>query len=155
VIPAPTRRSAATITIVDTTPPNITCGQPDRRKTFAHAPTADACDGTNVIEITSTTTNIAVPRCPGMFTVRRTWRAYDTCTNETFCSQTITLVDTPPNITCADDQIVECGNPFASPGPTAVDACDAECGHQTKHDDQHQRATVSGAVYRPADLAGV
>jgi hypothetical protein len=59
-----------------------------------------------VIEITSTTTNLA--SCvSGDVTVRRTWRAYDTRTNETFCSQTISVVTTPPNITCADDQIVE------------------------------------------------
>ena len=75
--------------------------------------------------IVSTATNAAMPRCPNLFTVMRTWKATDTCTNASFCTQTITIIDTtPPNITCANNQIVECNQPFAFTAPTAVDACD-------------------------------
>src|SRR6185295_8578534 len=65
------------------------------------------------------------PRCPGLTNIVRTWSATDSCGNSNVCTQTITLVDTtPPNITCGDNKIVECGNPFAFTPPFAIDACD-------------------------------
>src|SRR6185369_7874803 len=107
-----------TITLVDTTPPNLTCAADQIVEcgstwNFLSPSALDICDGTNVVvTITSTVTNLTTPRCPGLMTATRTWSATDSCTNVSFCSQTITIVDTtPPNVTCADDQIVECGNP--------------------------------------------
>ena len=120
-----------TVTIVDTEPPDITCGA-DKEAQCGTAwafdiPTAvDKCDLNNVlIEVVSTVTNVAIPRCPAIFSVTRTWRTTDTCGNSAFCNQTVTIVDTePPDITCAGDQIVECGIPFAFTRPFAVDVCD-------------------------------
>ena len=86
----------------------------------------DLCDGTNVsIVIASTVTNVVDPHCPGLFTATRTWNATDSCSNRSSCSQTITIVDTtPPNLTCADNQIVECGNAWDFLAPSALDICD-------------------------------
>src|SRR6185295_6287013 len=120
-----------TITLVDTTPPNITCAHDqivECNLPFAFTPpfAVDACDGTNVIiRILSTVTNAAVPRCPNLTNIIRTWSASDTCGNSNVCSQVITLIDTtPPTIRCADNQIVECNQPFVFTLPFAVDACD-------------------------------
>src|SRR6185436_1249427 len=60
-----------TITIVDTTPPNIACGDNQiiecgQPVLFTPPFAVDACDGTNVvIVLLSTTTSLASPRCPG------------------------------------------------------------------------------------------
>src|SRR6185503_14521124 len=101
----------------------VECGNPI---VFTPPFAADACDGTNVvIRIIGTVTNAASPRCPGLTNIVRTWSASDTCGNSNVCSQTITIVDTlPPTITCANNQIVECGNPVVFTPPFAVDACD-------------------------------
>ena len=115
----------------DTEPPDLTCGE-DK---FAQCgtdwvfdiPTAkDAIDGNNVvIEVVSTVTNAASPRCPQLFSVTRTWRAMDTSTNSSFCNQTVTVVDTePPNITCEQDKEVQCSSDWSFDIPTAVDKCD-------------------------------
>jgi hypothetical protein len=115
----------------DTTPPNITCGKDKVAECGSgwafDIPTAvDEVDGFNVlIEVVSTVTNVTLPRCPGLFTVTRTWRATDTTGNPAFCNQTVTVVDTtPPTITCGPNKHVECGTAWAFDIPTAVDKCD-------------------------------
>ena len=120
-----------TVTIVDTEPPNLTCGADKEAECGTDwafdIPTAvDLCDLNNVLlEVVSTVTNVAAPRCPKLFSVTRTWRATDTCGNAAFCNQTVTIVDTlPPNLVCAADEVVECGSPFAFTRPTAVEVCD-------------------------------
>src|SRR5262249_60642208 len=109
----PTHRSAdlafcnQTVSIVDTEPPNLVCG-PNKEVQCGtdwafDIPTAtDKCDLNNVlIEVVSTVTNVAAPRCPKLFSVTRTWRSTDTCGNAAFCNQTVNVVDTqPPNIVC-------------------------------------------------------
>src|SRR5205085_2446798 len=113
-----------TVTIVDTTPPNLVCA-PDRiiecsgsdnfTNTFTTPTAVDVCAGTNVtvVAVGDIVTNVPNPRCPRLFSATRTWRATDPCTNTAHCSQTITYVDTtPPHITCADSLILECGIPF-------------------------------------------
>ena len=120
-----------TITIVDTEPPVLTCHADKEVQCGTDwafdIPTAvDKCDLNNVlIEVVATVTNVSQPRCPKLFSVTRTWRSSDTCGNSSFCNQTVTIVDTePPNLICADDQLVECGIPFAFTRPFAVDLCD-------------------------------
>src|SRR5205823_11420401 len=92
----------------------------------------DICSGTNVT-ITLVTnsatgftdvTNTFINMCPRIFSVTRTWRATDTCTNSAFCSQTVTIVDTePPNLVCRANKEVECGTDWGFDSPTAVDKC--------------------------------
>jgi hypothetical protein len=121
------------VTVVDTTPPNITCADDlivECGGTWSFLPpeAVDICDATNItVELISTTTNSQVGQCPKLWTAVQTWRAVDRSGNESFCSQTVTVVDTtPPNITCADDLIVECGNAWAFTAPEAVDVCDGD-----------------------------
>src|SRR5262249_5855156 len=103
------------IRIVDTLPPNLICASDKIVECGGGVPIAflaptayDLCSGTNVtVTIVSTVTTPANPRCPGLTNITRTWSATDLCGNSNRCSQTITLVDTtPPDITCADNQIV-------------------------------------------------
>ena len=122
-----TNSDVATLTIVDTTPPAITCGQ---NQTFEcgtvwdfTAPIAtDGCDGTNVIlSIESTVTTAA---CGKAFSATRIWRVMDQAANSTTCTQVVTIVDTtPPTITCATNETVACGAPLNFTTPTATDAC--------------------------------
>jgi hypothetical protein len=116
------------VTVVDTTPPDITCGtnrtvECGSAWTF-DAPTAtDLCDGTNVvIHIVSTVTN---GLCGNTFSAIRTWEAIDSCTNSAQCSQTVTVLDsTPPTVTCGTNRTVECGTAWEFDPPTATDLCD-------------------------------
>ncbi|MFM1767852.1 MAG: hypothetical protein RJA22_381 [Verrucomicrobiota bacterium] len=119
------------VTVIDTTPPNITCAdnlivECDQPFTFIPPYAVDACEGTNVtVRILSTVTNAANPRCPSLVSVTRTWSASDSCGNSNVCRQTITVIDTtPPNITCGDNQLVECNQPWAFTPPYAVDLCE-------------------------------
>jgi hypothetical protein len=120
-----------TVTVVDTQPPSMTCGQDKHAEcgtTWAFdIPTAvDKCDLNNVlIEVVSTVTNVINPGCPALFSVTRTWRATDTCGNASFCNQSVTIVDTePPKMHCGPDKSVQLGDAWAFDIPTAVDLCD-------------------------------
>jgi hypothetical protein len=117
-----------TVTVVDTTPPVITClaGKTIECGTpwvFDPPSATDICDGTNLtIADISTVTNA---QCGRTFTAMRTWRATDSCTNASQCSQTVTVVDTtPPVITCVAGKTIECGTPWAFDPPSATDICD-------------------------------
>src|SRR5205807_7792965 len=69
-------------------------------------------------------TNAFTNMCPKLFSVTRTWRATDACSNTAFCSQTVTIVDTePPNLVCRPNKSVECGTDWSFDIPTAVDKC--------------------------------
>lgn len=116
------------ITIVDTTPPVLTCVSNRAVEcgtawNFDAPSASDVCDGTNVtVVITGTTTNAL---CGNTFSATRTWSATDSCSNNATCSQTITIVDTtPPSITCASNRVVECGDVWTFDAPTASDVCD-------------------------------
>jgi hypothetical protein len=124
--------TSQTITVLDTTPPVITC-LPDRNVECAapwdfDLPSAiDICDGTDVtIAVTDTVPN-ALPG--NLFRSTRTWEATDACGNTATCTQTITVMDTTaPEIACATNTIVPCTGPEGATVPfevTATDACDA------------------------------
>ncbi|MFM1767855.1 MAG: hypothetical protein RJA22_384 [Verrucomicrobiota bacterium] len=72
------QRCSQTITIVDTTPPNITCGDSlivecNQPWSFTPPYAVDGCDGTNiVVRMLGTVTNAVSPRCPGLTNIVRT-----------------------------------------------------------------------------------
>ncbi len=116
-----------TITIVDTTPPAITCpasvevecGQPNDPDHTGYATAVDNCDPSPIITFSDTRNN-------GVTT--RLWTATDACGNSAQCTQTITVDDgTPPVITCPASITVECGtstDPANTGSATATDNCD-------------------------------
>lgn len=56
--------------------------------------------------------------------IRRTWMATDACSNSASCVQIIRFGDgTPPDITCASNKTVECGQSWDFDEPTAMDNC--------------------------------
>ena len=88
-----------TVTVVDTTPPTITC-VPNKTVmagsawSFDPPSASDICCGTNLtINILNTFTSSPCP-----LIVTRTWAAIDCCTNSATCSQTVTVLNTntPP-----------------------------------------------------------
>ena len=126
-----TASCSQTVTVVDTIPPVITCAsnrivECGAAWNFNPPSASDICDGTNLtIIIVNTVTN---PLVGQTFAATRTWRAIDSCSNSSACSQTVTLVDTtPPVIFCSTNITVECAGP---PGAvvafvtTASDVCD-------------------------------
>ena len=117
-----------TINVKDTIAPVLTCADGFVVECGTlwefEAPTAtDNCLGTNVlVELVGTVTNAT---CGATFTATRTWKASDDCGNTTYCSQTVTVVDTtPPLIFCAADFTVECGTAWDFETPAAQDICD-------------------------------
>ncbi len=87
--------------------------------------TADNCGGTVlVVSLGDVITNQI---CPNRFTLTRTYRASDPCSNSATCSQTITVNDiTPPSITCPANVSVSCAStvpPVATGSVTTSDLC--------------------------------
>jgi hypothetical protein len=122
-----------TITVRDTTPPNITCPTnvvlecpADTSTNHTGAAVAiDGCGNTTISYLDSVT-NL----CGGTKIISRTWTAADACGNKASCIQTITVVDTtPPVITCPADVVLECPATDTSTNvtgaATAVDGCGA------------------------------
>jgi len=119
-----------TITVRDTTPPNITA--PTNRVLDCPANTttnatgvATATDGCGSVAITySDSVNNS---CGGTKVISRTWTATDQCGNTRSAVQTITVRDiTPPSITAPTNLTVECGtstSPNATGTATGTDAC--------------------------------
>lgn len=120
------------ITIVDNTPPVITCPpnvsiecssstDPD---STGFATATDNCDATPSI----TYSDINVPSGPQTYTINRTWVATDDCGNSSTCLQLIVVHDeTPPVIVCPPDITIQCTASTLPPNTgtaTATDNCD-------------------------------
>ena len=97
------------VTVVDTTPPVITCSsnkvvQCGTAWNFDTPTAVDSCCGTNVtISVATTVTNS--PSCP--LVVTRTWLAIDCCGNTNSCSQTVSVEDTiPPTVFCPSNIVI-------------------------------------------------
>jgi len=94
-----------TITVVDNTPPAITC--PANISVQCGTSTAPAATGSATATDNCSTPVIgysdvsSLTGCNGTGTITRTWRATDECGNSSTCVQTITVIDnTSPVITC-------------------------------------------------------
>ncbi len=129
------------ITILDNTPPAITC-PPDQdiewftgfdandpNNTGGFATCTDGCDPDPNITFTD---NLIPGDCAADFTIERTWRCTDACDNFSECVQTIVVHDeTPPTITCPPDQDLEWFTGLDASDPdntggfaTCTDECD-------------------------------
>jgi len=118
------------ITIVDTTPPAISCpadvtvecGDSTAPSATGMATGTDGCGSVNI-----SSTDSSVAGCGNTEVITRTWTATDDCGNPTTCVQIITVVDTtPPTISCPADVTVECGDstaPSATGMATGTDGC--------------------------------
>jgi len=90
---------AQTITVIDTTPPVITC-PPD---ITLECPADTNVSATGSAAASDTCGSVTVghsdtwePACGNTGTLTRTWTAIDDCGNSSSCAQTITVIDTTP-----------------------------------------------------------
>jgi hypothetical protein len=119
-----------TITVRDTTPPNITapadlvleCPANTSTNATGVATAFDGCGSVTISYSDSVSNN-----CGGAKIISRRWTAVDQCGNSTNAVQTITVRDTtPPSIVAPADLTVECPGPIttnATGTATAVDGC--------------------------------
>lgn len=121
------------ISIVDTTPPAITC-PPDvtvqcddstSPDDTGVATAVDNCDDEPIITFSDVTTGIG---CPDGYEITRTWTATDRCGNVSTCEQIITIDDNiAPVVFCPGDVAIECldsTSPDNTGEATASDVCD-------------------------------
>lgn len=122
-----TANCSQTVTVVDTTPPTITCVankfvECGTAWNFDQPTASDTC-GNVTVSIVITVTN-TTGFCGNTFAATRTWKATDACGNTNSCSQTVTVRDTtPPTILCLGNKIAECGTAWNFDPPTASDTC--------------------------------
>jgi hypothetical protein len=100
-----------TIVIDDNTPPSLTCpvnittgiscaSQVPAANIASVTGVSDNCTG-NAVTVTHVGDAISGQTCVNRFTITRTYRATDICTNSATCSQIIIVNDqTPPSLTC-------------------------------------------------------
>jgi alpha-tubulin suppressor-like RCC1 family protein len=123
-----TASGVQTITLVDTTPPELDppasvtleCGEQPVPPTAT-----DICDPAPSVTFEDARTDGA---CGGNYTLTRTWTATDACGNSSSQTQDITMIDTtapslipPAAVTLECQQTVE---PAVAGTPTVADACD-------------------------------
>jgi hypothetical protein len=108
-----TSSCSQTVTVVDTTPPTLTCAtnktvQCGTPWTFDLPVATDNCCTNPSISVVSTITN----GTPCDYTISRTWVAIDCCQNRSIpCTQIVRIVDTlPPTIVCPTNMIVDSCN---------------------------------------------
>jgi len=124
-----TATCSQTVTVVDTTPPGITCVTDKTVEcgtawSFDSPSGLDACGGTT-IQLVNTFTNHT---CGHTFMATRIWHAVDACGNVSInCSQTVTVVDTtPPTIVCSPNLTNVCtgvSGAVVTFTTTATDGC--------------------------------
>ncbi len=123
-----------TITVDDTTPPEITCPAGFSVQCAEDVP---ACDRTDASATDNCDTNVEITcqqgplvggACGG--TVTNTYTATDDCGNTDVCTQTITVNDTtPPEIACPAGFSVQCADDVPACDPldaSATDNCDLD-----------------------------
>ncbi len=122
-----------TITIEDTTAPNITCPveatvQCDGSMEPAETGEAEGSDDCgSAVTITFEDDDSGLSGCNNTGSLVRTWLATDECGNASNCTQQITVIDTTvPEITCPSNTIVVClepNDPAVTGEPTVSDNC--------------------------------
>lgn len=120
----------AIVTVIDTTPPVITCPSDttiecDESPAPANtgvATATDVCDSSPTI----TFSDVTLPgSCPEESTITRTWTATDSSGNSSSCSQIINVVDTTaPVISCNSPDTITPKDAPVSFAATAEDNCD-------------------------------
>ena len=120
------------ITVVDNTPPVITCPadvtiECDASTDPSSTGSAVATDNCDPDMVVSYNDNVAQGACPQESTITRTWTAIDACGNASTCLQEIKVVDTtPPVIICPADVTIECDastDPSSTGSAVATDNC--------------------------------
>jgi uncharacterized delta-60 repeat protein len=148
---------AQTITVHDTTPPIINCGQNETLPVglswdFTVPIVSDNCGGSVTLSIQNTATN---QNCGRTFVATRVWIASDVCGNSTTCTQVVTIIDVAgPALTCPSNLIVACAAeiPVANfaggsvtddgdPSPTVVHLSDTSSGSNPRIITRTYRAT--------------
>jgi hypothetical protein len=123
-----------TITVLDNTPPSITCPVNVTVGCASLVPatnpigivTADNCGGTATVAFVSDV--VSSQTCANRFTVTRTYRSTDACGNFADCIQTITVLDnTAPSITCPANVTVGCASLVPATNPIGIVTAD-NCG---------------------------
>jgi hypothetical protein len=121
------------VTVVDRTEPIITvpadttieCDASSDPSSTGSAAATDNCDPAPVITYGD---QITPGSCPNEWTITRTWRATDICTNFSEGVQVITVIDTkPPDMAVPADVTIQChesDQPGNTGAATAVDTCD-------------------------------
>src|SRR5204863_8808853 len=124
-----TNTCSQTVIVRDTIPPVIDC-PPDRTvqcgQTWTFDPPAvlDNCCSNIVPVAVNTVTNSGSSACRQ--SISRIWKATDCCGNSSFCTNTVTVVNTtPPSITCPPVKTYECGTAWTWDAPTVSAPC---CG---------------------------
>ena len=153
-----------TITVVDNTPPVITCPS-DKTLEVGQSTTpvntgyATAVDGCGTAEVTWTE-SFTFTGCGSARTITRTWTATDECGNSSSCDQMIYLVDTtPPSITCPADVSVQCLADVPAANPASVSTSDDnDSSPVVTHEGDVTLATGAGSytitrTYRSTDCA--
>jgi hypothetical protein len=149
------------ISVVDTTPPVITCPVDVTIDCTESVPAADfaggsASDNCSVPTVTHEG-DVSAGDCPEIIT--RTYRATDECGNWAECTQTITIVDeTPPVITCPADVTLECDQPIPPPDTSSVstsdDCHDVTVTHEGDVSDGQTCPETITRTYRATDECG-
>ncbi len=124
-----TASCSQTVTVVDTTPPVISC--PADIDVLCDDPTDPPFTGTATATDNCTAVGdiVIAYSDAGTGTISRTWTATDECGNQASCVQTITATGDidPPELICPPDFAVECIEDIPSPAPgmiTSTDNCD-------------------------------
>ncbi|MFH0909600.1 MAG: LamG-like jellyroll fold domain-containing protein [bacterium] len=119
-----------TITVIDTTPPEIVVHAPmditvecNSVPSPALATAIDNCEGSVTISMFESP---APGSCPGTYTISRIYTAADSCGNSASVTQVITVIDTIPPVLSGqgEDATIECPASPVFTAPTAMDNCD-------------------------------
>ena len=151
-----------TITIVDTTPPEITSCPDDvtigceaRGGGPAVGGGASVSSPYGLPTVTDTCgfafvegfVDDVAPGCGLTEVITRTFTVRDACGNTETCDQTITVAAEPPSITCPDDVTVACGAD-TSPAATGVAQGSDSCGDVTVGSDDGEPFDCPGSFVR-------